>query len=161
MDAAQARAEPVVADHHDRRPAALGQLAEPADRLVEPADDLGRRRVPVRVVDAGLVDVQVGPDAVLERVEVLELDHQDRPVGDDPVGEQPPSARPRKLSAVSRALLGQLVERLRGSLPEVAQAVAGRLGLEPGGELGAAERAASRCGASMPETTIPRTLSGG
>ena len=62
-----------------------------------------RRRCSIRVVDARLIHVQVGPDAVLERVEVLELDHQDRPVGDDLVGEPSALARPRKLSAVRRA----------------------------------------------------------
>ena len=41
-------------------------------------------------VDPGFVDIEVAPGAVLERVEVLELDHQGRPVGDHPVGEQAP-----------------------------------------------------------------------
>ena len=65
----------------------------------------GGRIVPFGAVDAGLIDVQVGPDAVLERVEVLKLDHQHRPVGDDRSASKPPWARPRKLSAVRRAFL--------------------------------------------------------
>ena len=88
VDAAQARAEAVVADHHHGGAPAVSQVAEPADALVEPADDLGRGGVPLGVLDARLVDVQVRPDPVLERVEVLELDHQDRPVRDDLVGQQ-------------------------------------------------------------------------
>ncbi len=76
-----------------------------SDRVVQTADHLGGGAVPFGSVDARLVDVQIGPDAVLERVEVLKLDHQHRPVGDESVGEHAPSARPRKLSAVSRAFL--------------------------------------------------------
>ena len=79
---------------------------------------------------------KIRPDPVLERVEVLELDHQDRPVGNDAVGE------PAALGAAAEALggqpgvVGQFFERLRGPLPEVTQAVTGRLGVQPGGELG-------------------------
>ena len=134
VDAAEAGSEAVVADHHHRRTSLLRQLAEPPDRLIQTADHLGRGVVPFGAVDAGLVDVQIGPDAVLERVQVLKLDHQHRPVGDDSVGE------PASLGTAAEALGGQpgvvreLFERLRRPLPEVAQAVAGCLGLAPGGE---------------------------
>ena len=56
--------------------------------LVEPPDDARGGLVPFGVVDAILVDVEVSPDAVLEGVEVLVLDHQDGPVGDEGVGEE-------------------------------------------------------------------------
>ena len=91
-----------------------------ADRIVQPADHLGRRRIPLGVVDAGLVDVQIRPDPVLERVEVLKLDHQDGPVVDDAIGE------PAAVGAAAEAVGGQpgvglqLLQRLRGPLPEVA-----------------------------------------
>ena len=147
VDAAQARAEAVVADHHHGGPAFAGQLAEPADRFIQAADHLGRRGVPVGAVDSGLIDVQIGPDPVLERVEVLELDHQDRPVGDDPVGEPAPFGAAAEALGGQPGVGGQLFERLGRTLPEVAQAVAGRLGLAAGRRTRARPRGRLRDGA--------------
>ena len=161
MDAAQAGPEAVVAHHHHGGPALVGQLAEHADRVVQTADHLGGGVVPFGPVDACLVDIEIGPDAVLERVEVLELDHQHRPVGDELSASTPPRARPRKLSAVSPAFWSALraieapvsrSNRARSRAPRSPRRAANS---------GAAESAASRWGASIPETTIPRTLSGG
>ena len=73
---------------------------------------------------------------MLERVEVLELDHEHRPVGDMAVGEQPPLGPAAKALDGQPGVVGQLLERLRGVLPEVAQRVRRDLGLEPGAELG-------------------------
>ena len=123
VDPAQAGAEAVVADGQDRRAAAVGQLAEHADGRVQAPDHLAGRVVPLGLVDPGLVDVQVAPDAMLERVEVLELDHQHRPVGDVPVGEQAPLGPAPEALDGQPGVLCQLFERLRGTLPEVAQRV--------------------------------------
>ncbi len=56
-------------------PSLLGQVAEQADRIIEPPDHLGGRAIPFGSFDAGLVDVEIRPDAVLERVEILKLNH--------------------------------------------------------------------------------------
>ena len=122
VDPSQARAEAMVADDHDGRARGGRPARRAADGVVQAADHLGRRRVPGRVVDPGLIHVQVAPDAVLERVEVLELDHEHRPVGDNRSASRPPSARPRKLSAVSRAFVASSSSDCGAPLPEVAQA---------------------------------------
>ena len=88
VDPAEAGAEAVVADdHHAGRPG-----GRPARRACRWRRRALRMTAPAAafiggIVDAGLVDVQVPPGAVLERVEVLELDHQGRPVRDHLVGE--------------------------------------------------------------------------
>ena len=88
VDPAQARAEAVIADHHHRGASLGGEFAQAADRVIQPPDDLGGGVVPFGPVDPGLVHVEIRPDAVLEWVEVLELNHQHRPVGNQAVGEQ-------------------------------------------------------------------------
>ncbi len=79
---------------------------------------------------------KIGPDAVLERVEVLELDHQHRPVGDELVGEH--SLRERGPGSCRRSV-GRYWSALRAIEAPVSRSSPVRsrcLGLEPGGELG-------------------------
>jgi hypothetical protein len=71
----------VVRDRDDRRVALRGQLHQPPGALVERGHAALDLEVPGRVDDPRLVDVEVGPEPVLEAVEVVEVDHQGRPVG--------------------------------------------------------------------------------
>ena len=103
----------MVADHQDARAPPLGQLGQEADGDVKSSDHLTRGGIPFRPVDPGLIDIQVAPGAVLEWVEVLELDHQHRPVGDDPIGEQSPLRAAAEALGGEPGVFGQLVERLR------------------------------------------------
>ncbi len=127
VNPAQARAEAVVAHDHHAGPSFACELTKPPDRVIEAADHLGGGVVPVGPFDAGFIDVEIRPDPVLERVQILELNQEHRPVGNDPVGE------PAAISPAAEALggqsgvVGQLFERLRCPLPEVTQAVVGRL----------------------------------
>ncbi len=75
MDTAETGAETVVADHHHGRSSLLSQITELADRVVQSPDHLGGRIVPFGTIDARFVNIQVPPDAVLKRVEVLKLNH--------------------------------------------------------------------------------------
>src|SRR5206468_4674449 len=74
------------------------------------SSDLGRG-VPFGEVDARVVDIQVIPAAVLERVQVLELDHQGRPVWDALVGEQAPPGPPDEALDGEAGVLGQQIGR--------------------------------------------------
>src|SRR6516165_2476644 len=78
VHAAQARPETVVADGEYLGPTLLGQLAQAADGVIETAQHDRRRVVPGYVVDSGFIHVQIAPGAMLERVEILELDHEHR-----------------------------------------------------------------------------------
>ena len=120
VDAAQARAETMVADHHHR-----GAPRSASSQRLPIASSSPRMTSAAAAFHSGFSmpvssTFKIGPDPVLERVEVLELDHQDGPVVDDAIGE------PAALGAAAEAVGGQpgvglqLVQRLRGPLPEVA-----------------------------------------
>ena len=136
VDQRLARAEAVVRDGDDRRVAPRGQLQQPADALVEGAEAALDLLVPARLADAGLVDVEIGPEPVLEAVEVVEVDHQGRPVGAGvgPLGGVGLGAEDR---AVPRGLRPELVERPRPVLPDDLVREVGDVGEDLGAELGA------------------------
>ena len=139
-------------DHHAQRLASRPARPELADRAVEPAEDLARRGIHRGVVDGRLVDAQIPPGAVLERVEVLELDHQGRPVGEHLIGDprgtvaldggRGPSWRRRRWRSSRRGF------QAGRAFPDRADVVRGSLGPGAGGRTrGWTRCSASRCGA--------------
>ena len=162
VDPAQAGAEAVVADDQHAGPRWSASSRAGRSRRRDPSGPPCRRGIPFGSIDAGLIDVQVMPDAMLERVEVLELDHQGRPVGDDLVGEQ--------------AAFGAAAEESRrsaGRSRSAPRAIAARASRSSGGCSRAPRpRAARRTrarpraprrdgGRPCPRRTTPRTSSGG
>ena len=140
VNPSETRAEAVVGRHHHVRSSFVREFQEQSDRVVEPFQHRSRGAIPFGAVNAGRVDIEIVPGAVLEGVEVLELDHQGRPVGDERVGKNAP------LGATDEAVDGQLgvfvqfLERLGGVFPEVFQGVVGNIRPQPRGELGIARQ---------------------
>ena len=126
----------MVRDDQDPGPSAVGQLAEFADGPVQGGHHGMGGSVERGVFDPGLVDVQVAPGPVLERVEVLELDEQAGPVGDHPVGESGSLGFGEEEVGGASAVGLHLGEVAGRSLPDRPEVVAGDFGLEPLGERG-------------------------
>jgi len=116
-----------------------GRPAPRASRFAtsRPRSTSAAASVPGRVVDARLVDVQVcaRPDAGTGRgsgTGTIRADHS----GTMRSASSPPWARPRKLSAVSRAFSVSSASDCGARVPEVAEAVRRDLGTQPLGEGG-------------------------
>ena len=133
VDEGPARAEPVVGDGDDRRVALRGQLKQPADALVERPEADFDLLVPAGLVDPRLIDVEIGPEPVLEAVEVMEVNHQGRPVAPrvGPLGRLGLGVEDRP---VPRRLRRQVVERPGPGLPDDLVGVVGDFAEDLGGQ---------------------------
>ena len=124
----------MVADDHHSSASTIRQLAEHSHRPIEPGHHALGGSVPFRSVDPRLVDVQKSPDAMLERIQVLKLNHQSRPVWGHLVGEQASASAGFEDEGGLACIRLDLLERPRRSLPHDAEVVARDFNQEPGGE---------------------------